>query len=205
MLLQLCLLDHCENFAYEHWDEILEICAEYDISLSIGDGLRPGCIAGTGLSGAGAVPHHVCDRTLPMSPALIVLLDLRPGYDAHCSGGAWDMALHVCDHKRHLSPAQSVLLNLRPVCGVKPSGPRTPGHSAQPHVCPLLEAPHAWLARCLAIFRGILMYFEDCSLPSPWRFGGHAAHPHVCNLLEAPHPWLAGCLASVHSVPHFGD
>lgn len=45
-LLQLCLLDHCENFAYEHWDEILDICAEYDISLSIGDGLRPGCIAG---------------------------------------------------------------------------------------------------------------------------------------------------------------
>ncbi len=29
-----------------HWDEILDICAEYDISLSIGDGLRPGCIAG---------------------------------------------------------------------------------------------------------------------------------------------------------------
>ncbi len=35
---------HKENFAYEHWDEILDICAEYDISLSIGDGLRPGSI-----------------------------------------------------------------------------------------------------------------------------------------------------------------
>lgn len=44
--MQLCLLDHTENFAYMHWDEILDICAEYDISLSIGDGLRPGCIAG---------------------------------------------------------------------------------------------------------------------------------------------------------------
>lgn len=42
---KLCLLDHTENFAYVHWDEILDICAEYDISLSIGDGLRPGCIA----------------------------------------------------------------------------------------------------------------------------------------------------------------
>ncbi|CAL8467938.1 g7476 [Coccomyxa elongata] len=42
---KLCLLDHTENFAYTHWDEILDICAEYDISLSIGDGLRPGCIA----------------------------------------------------------------------------------------------------------------------------------------------------------------
>jgi phosphomethylpyrimidine synthase len=41
---KLCLLDHTENFAYQHWDEILEICQEYDIVLSIGDGLRPGCI-----------------------------------------------------------------------------------------------------------------------------------------------------------------
>lgn len=38
------LLNHEENFAYTHWDEILDICAEYDIALSIGDGLRPGCI-----------------------------------------------------------------------------------------------------------------------------------------------------------------
>jgi len=35
---------HKENFAYEHWDDILDICAEYDIALSIGDGLRPGSI-----------------------------------------------------------------------------------------------------------------------------------------------------------------
>ena len=41
---KLALLEHKENFAYEHWDEILDICAEYDITLSIGDGLRPGCI-----------------------------------------------------------------------------------------------------------------------------------------------------------------
>lgn len=41
---KLCLLDHKENFAYEHWDDILDICAKYDISLSIGDGLRPGSI-----------------------------------------------------------------------------------------------------------------------------------------------------------------
>jgi len=43
---KLCLLEHKENFAYEHWEDILDICAEYDITLSIGDGLRPGCIAG---------------------------------------------------------------------------------------------------------------------------------------------------------------
>lgn len=38
------IFHHKENFAYEHWDEILEICAKYDIALSIGDGLRPGSI-----------------------------------------------------------------------------------------------------------------------------------------------------------------
>ena len=49
--LQLCLLEHKENFAYTHWDEILDICAKYDVSLSIGDGLRPGCIAGQHAAG----------------------------------------------------------------------------------------------------------------------------------------------------------
>ncbi|KAI3459327.1 hypothetical protein Pfo_015990 [Paulownia fortunei] len=39
-----CLAYHKENFAYEQWDEILDICNQYDISLSIGDGLRPGSI-----------------------------------------------------------------------------------------------------------------------------------------------------------------
>ena len=34
-----------ENPLYEHFDEILEICREHDVSLSLGDGLRPGCIA----------------------------------------------------------------------------------------------------------------------------------------------------------------
>jgi phosphomethylpyrimidine synthase len=42
---KLCLSRHEENFAYTHFDEILDICAANDISISIGDGLRPGCIA----------------------------------------------------------------------------------------------------------------------------------------------------------------
>lgn len=40
-----CLAHHQENFLYTHWDELCEICASYDITFSIGDGLRPGCIA----------------------------------------------------------------------------------------------------------------------------------------------------------------
>jgi phosphomethylpyrimidine synthase len=40
-----CLAHHRENFLYTHWDEICEIMAAYDVSFSIGDGLRPGSIA----------------------------------------------------------------------------------------------------------------------------------------------------------------
>lgn len=34
-----------ENPLYEYFDEILDICEEYDVTISLGDGLRPGCIA----------------------------------------------------------------------------------------------------------------------------------------------------------------
>lgn len=39
-----CLSHHQESFLYEHFREICEICAAYDVSLSLGDGLRPGSI-----------------------------------------------------------------------------------------------------------------------------------------------------------------
>jgi len=40
-----CLTYHKESFLYEHFDEICDICARYDVGLSLGDGLRPGSIA----------------------------------------------------------------------------------------------------------------------------------------------------------------
>lgn len=40
-----CLAHHQENFLYTHWDDICDIMAQYDVSFSIGDGLRPGSIA----------------------------------------------------------------------------------------------------------------------------------------------------------------
>ena len=40
-----CLAHHRENFLYTHWDDICQIMAAYDVSFSIGDGLRPGSIA----------------------------------------------------------------------------------------------------------------------------------------------------------------
>ena len=40
-----CLAHHKESFLYEHFDEICDIMREYDVSFSLGDGLRPGSIA----------------------------------------------------------------------------------------------------------------------------------------------------------------
>ncbi|NPU91480.1 MAG: phosphomethylpyrimidine synthase ThiC [Gammaproteobacteria bacterium] len=40
-----CLAHHKENFLYTHFDEICEIMTAYDVTFSLGDGLRPGSIA----------------------------------------------------------------------------------------------------------------------------------------------------------------
>ena len=40
-----CLHHHKESFLYEHFEEICDICRAYDVSFSLGDGLRPGSLA----------------------------------------------------------------------------------------------------------------------------------------------------------------
>jgi phosphomethylpyrimidine synthase len=40
-----CLAHHKESFLYTHFEELCEILRKYDITFSLGDGLRPGCIA----------------------------------------------------------------------------------------------------------------------------------------------------------------
>ena len=45
ILAKWCLAHHRENFLYEHFEDICEIMAAYDVSFSLGDGLRPGSIA----------------------------------------------------------------------------------------------------------------------------------------------------------------
>ncbi len=40
-----CLAHHQESFLYTHFEEICEIMRAYDVAFSLGDGLRPGCIA----------------------------------------------------------------------------------------------------------------------------------------------------------------
>ena len=40
-----CLSHHKENFLYTHFEDICEICKQYDVAFSLGDGLRPGSVA----------------------------------------------------------------------------------------------------------------------------------------------------------------
>lgn len=39
-----CIQNNKESFLYEHFDDICDICARYDVAISLGDGLRPGSI-----------------------------------------------------------------------------------------------------------------------------------------------------------------
>ena len=41
---QWCMAHQKESFLYEHFDDICDLCAQYDVALSLGDGLRPGAI-----------------------------------------------------------------------------------------------------------------------------------------------------------------
>ena len=45
LLAKWCVAHHKQNFLYTYFDEICEIFKKYDISFSLGDGLRPGCLA----------------------------------------------------------------------------------------------------------------------------------------------------------------
>ncbi|HEY8296710.1 MAG TPA: phosphomethylpyrimidine synthase ThiC [Candidatus Baltobacteraceae bacterium] len=45
ILAKWCLSHHQENFLYTHFEEICEIMKAYDVAFSLGDGLRPGCLA----------------------------------------------------------------------------------------------------------------------------------------------------------------
>ncbi|HNR38570.1 MAG TPA: phosphomethylpyrimidine synthase ThiC [Acidobacteriota bacterium] len=45
LLVEWMICNDCENPLYEHFDRLLEICRRHDMTLSLGDGLRPGCLA----------------------------------------------------------------------------------------------------------------------------------------------------------------
>ncbi len=52
ILAKWCLAHHQENFLYTHFEEICEIMKAYDVTFSLGDGLRPGCLGGRQRRGA---------------------------------------------------------------------------------------------------------------------------------------------------------
>jgi phosphomethylpyrimidine synthase len=45
ILAEWMVLKDSQNPLLLHWDEVMDICAEYDVTVSLGDGLRPGCLA----------------------------------------------------------------------------------------------------------------------------------------------------------------
>lgn len=45
IMAQWCLRHHKQNFLYTEYDRLLDICAKYDVTISLGDGMRPGCLA----------------------------------------------------------------------------------------------------------------------------------------------------------------
>jgi phosphomethylpyrimidine synthase len=45
IMAQWCVENHEENFLYTHYEDICKIFQKYDVSFSLGDGLRPGCLA----------------------------------------------------------------------------------------------------------------------------------------------------------------
>lgn len=45
LMAQWMIHHHKQNPLYEHYDRVLDICVKYDVSISLGDSLRPGCLA----------------------------------------------------------------------------------------------------------------------------------------------------------------
>ena len=85
-----------ENPFYEFYDEILDICREYDVTISLGDACRPGCLADATdvcqmVEGPGHVPmdqiaaNMKVQQTICMGAPFYVLgplvTDIAPGYD----------------------------------------------------------------------------------------------------------------------------
>ena len=75
-----------ENPFYEHFDEILDICEEHDVTISLGDACRPGCLAGPGHVPLDQVAANMeVQKSICMGAPFYVLgplvTDIAPGYD----------------------------------------------------------------------------------------------------------------------------
>ena len=110
-----------ENPFYEYYDEILDICREYDVTISLGDACRPGCLAEVMVEGPGHVPldqiaaNMKVQQTLCMGAPFYVLgplvTDIAPGYDhiTAAIGGAV-AAMHGAAFLCYVTPAEHLAL-----------------------------------------------------------------------------------------------
>jgi phosphomethylpyrimidine synthase len=80
ILAKWCLAHHKENFLYTHWDKICEIMAAYDVSFSIGDGLRPGSIADANDEAQFAELHAQGDLTKRAWELGVQVMNEGPGH-----------------------------------------------------------------------------------------------------------------------------
>jgi phosphomethylpyrimidine synthase len=129
-----CLAHHKENFLYTHWDDICDIMAAYDVSFSIGDGLRPGSIADANdqaqfgkrawakgvqvmNEGPGHVPMHMIEENMhkqlewcgeaPFYTLGPLTTDIAPGYDHITSGiGAAMIGWYGCAMLCYVTPKE---------------------------------------------------------------------------------------------------
>ena len=80
IMAQWCLRHHKENFLYTEYDRLLEICKKYDVTISLGDGLRPGCLADASDAGQFAELDALGDLTLKAWEKDVQVMVEGPGH-----------------------------------------------------------------------------------------------------------------------------
>ena len=92
-----CLSHHKENFLYEHFEDICEIMKAYDVSFSLGDGLRPGCIADANDAAQFGELETLCELTQIAWKHNVQVMIEGPGHvPMHKIKANMDKQLKVC-------------------------------------------------------------------------------------------------------------
>ena len=149
---QWCMTHRRESFLYEHFDDICDLCAQYDVALSLGDGLRPGAIADANdraqfaeLDTMGELVQRAWDRNVQAfieGPGHVPLHKIRENHGhavlRHPQGAPGTAPERGCAHRRR------VLQDSRPCRRPGQGTPRSPGARRCPEQGPLrvpLERP----------------------------------------------------------------
>ncbi|GAB2939412.1 phosphomethylpyrimidine synthase ThiC [Rhodococcus aerolatus] len=93
-----CLAHHQENFLYTHFEEMCELMASYDVTFSLGDGLRPGCIADANDDAQFAELRTLGELTKTAWAHDVQVMVEGPGHvPMHKIKENMDLQLEVCD------------------------------------------------------------------------------------------------------------